>query len=255
MVTFLLCVACLWVGFFANPGRTASENRPRQSIHIALIPECAGSECDPQAAVDHAPVERGPGVHGPTAVGRARGPHQRFVARLPDVSEILGVYEEADSSEAALEERAEKEVASPCDAERVFLERLPGGVVKLDPEAPAVLVFPDCVQARLISRRQRHLAPPGPLRVFFCGARVGVCGKEQETLDPVTDKELRAESADGASRVGDLDRTGTGDAALERIVHAPAEAGRDDLGWPARPAPVERRAAGAFGGHVAKRTQ
>src|SRR5436309_14672640 len=100
------------------------------------------SEHQPHPAVDDAAAERRPGIDGPAAVRGAARPHERLIAALTDVPQVLRVDEEADPSEAPLRERAELEIAAPSPAVRIFLQWLPGRVVDLDANSPAVLLLP-----------------------------------------------------------------------------------------------------------------
>ena len=69
------------------------------------------SEEDADSAIDDPPVERRPRVNGPSTIGMALGTHERVVARLTNISQVLGVGEESDSLEALLHQRPDDELS------------------------------------------------------------------------------------------------------------------------------------------------
>src|SRR5439155_22180732 len=132
------------------------------------------SEHQPHPAVDDAAAERRPGIDGPAAVRGAARPHERLVAALPDIPQVLRVDEEMDPPEASLREHAELEIAAPGPAVRILLQRLPGGVVDLDADASALLLLPYRVQAGRVPGRQGNLAPARALGIHLGRAPVPV---------------------------------------------------------------------------------
>ena len=125
------------------------------------------SEEDADSAIDDPPVERRPRVNGPSTIGMAIGTHQRVVARLTNISQVLGVGEESDSLEALLHQRSDDELSDALRPIGVVLQRLPPDVVQLETGASPLLCLPHHVHRRVVPGRERHLAPKASLFVKF----------------------------------------------------------------------------------------
>ena len=117
------------------------------------------SEEDADSAIDHPPVERRPRVNGPSTIGMAIGTHQRVVARLTNISQVLGIDEDSNAFEALFYKRSNEELPNASRPIGVVLQRLPSDVVQLDTGASPLLRFPHHVHRRVVPRSERHLAP------------------------------------------------------------------------------------------------
>jgi hypothetical protein len=123
------------------------------------------SEEDADSAIDDPPVERRPRVNGPSTVGMAIGTHERVVARLTNISQVLGIDEDSNAVEALFHKRSNEELPNASRPIGVVLQRLLPDVVQLETSASPLLRLPHHIHRRVVPGREGHFAPKGRLFV------------------------------------------------------------------------------------------
>src|SRR6185295_11291616 len=89
------------------------------------------------ATVDHTPVERRPGIDGPTSVRCLKRAHQRIEPCLTDSAQVFSVDEQSDAAEPPLDETAEEHVGFALRPVRIVLESLLAREIGFDADASA----------------------------------------------------------------------------------------------------------------------
>ena len=163
-----------------------------------------------QAAVDDAPVERGPRIDGPAAVAPCSRQDERVVLCLPDIEQVFGIDEEPGRRIAALPARLRADVIG-SHGDRGFVDIRPADQVHLDTESSPLVAFPDRIRRPRMGGRQRH----GTTHLFV-GVELGGSGprvrrERDKTFTTVSQQQLYSRSACAFRGVEKLDVAGVED--------------------------------------------
>lgn len=111
------------------------------------------SEVDPHARIEGSALQRRPYVGDPTTVRRSFRSEQRVPSCLSRVEDVLGVEEDAEPAEPAIDEKPQNEVRRGASPVGIVVELLRPCVIRLDPDSTAPFLFERAHQPHRMPRR------------------------------------------------------------------------------------------------------
>src|SRR5438034_9193846 len=144
----------------------------RARTHSNRVEAASHLECDADAGVEDATIERCPRIDGPAAVDGSDGPEQRAPIRLAYIREVFRIHKPPQLPDPSFNEAPKQRVGGALAPVRIVFETLSSRQIALDANPTAILVLPHSKQQGAVPRRERDV--PALTTSSFKRMRIGV---------------------------------------------------------------------------------